>query len=447
MKPFIKRFVDKVRARSQKKNAALPGARAKNLEELRKYAEELYAFVCNSVADITNMMDDAGLDRLIDDNENLIPEVDKYPELKKLYLERASKKKELEQILYAHPEMWKSIEDDACMYYDFDDIRQKITAIRDADGKYIEELAQKFKPLKDKFGLLNPNTLFRDKDAELETTIDEATANLMNEYFYLFYLYFDALATMGDKQDKVLWDAVPQVIKDNYVQFVNDKMVQILASDDRLTECVKNFDANETDPDAHERFIRLLEKRLNADVFDKADKPLSINLVLNKQKIGVGGECRSDTGTVDLNTAYWGGRNPSVDSIIGTIKHEVFGHYANTNFSSLGLYGKLMKDFMHDIQKCTHAGLTAAMDARVVEAVSPLLKQHYVIDMPSESISKKLQNQGWNLYSIIVQDDFDLYQNTFEERSAWLLTPTHDIIGQIDRYRASHGLTPIEKSR
>lgn len=448
MKTFLKHVADKVRVRRQKKSMALHGA--KNLEELRQYAEELYAFVCNSAADITKMMDNAGFEMLIDENGHIIPEVEKYPELKKLYLERKSKKQELEQILRAHPEMWKPIEDDACMYYDFDDIRQQIEAIADSDAKYLQELAQELNPLKDKFGVLDPISVFRDKDAELNVTLDDATSNLMNKYFYLYYLYFDALATIGDKQDKVLWDAVPQAIKDSYVQFVNDKIVQILASDDRLAEYIKNFDINETDPGAHEYFIRILEKKLNAEVFDKADKPVSINTVLNKQSIGVGGRCNAHTGEVELNVAHWATCAPeqrSVDMVVGTIKHEVFGHYANWNLSSMGLYGKLMKDFMRGIQRGTHAGLTAVMDIRVIEAVSPLLKQHYLIETPSTSINRKLQKQGWGFYSTVLRDDYKLYQNTFEERSAWLLTPTHDIIGQIDRYRASHGLPAIEKSK
>ncbi len=67
--------------------------------------------------------------------------------------------------------------------------------------------------------------------------------------------------------------------------------------------------------------------------------------------------------------------------------------------------------------------------------------------MPSKIVCQNLQKNGWNCGIAMLKDDYRLYQNTFEERSAWLLTPTHDIIGQIDRYRASHGLPAIEKSK
>ena len=385
---------------------------------------------------------------MIDDNGNIIPEVEKYPELKKLYLERRNKQQELQQILYAHPEMWKPIEDDASMYYDYDDICKKIEVIQKEGAEYIQEIEEKLEPFMNKFGTLDTGAVFRDKNAKLDVALDDETASLMNEYFYLIYLYFDALATVGDKQDKVLWDAVPQVIKDKYVQFVNDKMVQMLASDDRLVECIKNFDVNETNPDAHERFIRLLEKKLNDEFFGKVGRPVSINLFLNKQNMGVGGTFNMRTGEISLNTAYWGGlQKPSVDEVVGTIKHEVLGHYANSNLSTLGLYGGRMKDFMCEIQKYTHSQMVAAIDVCVTEAVSPLLKQHYVIDAPTNNLLQDLQKNGWDCGIAMLNDDYRLYQNTFEERSAWLITPTHDIIGQIDRYRASHGLPQITKSK
>ena len=435
------------------KNAvAVPKENTKNLDELRQYAESLYHFVCDSYDPIFNMMKSCGLGALTDENENLLPEVDNYPELKKLFLERVRKRSELQKILYTHPELWRPIEDDASMYYDEDKIRQQIDAVYDDDAEYINDLRQRISQLANEFGgHIDLVSILRDKDADLGDAPSQEMADSMNEYFYLYNLWLDALATVADKQDKILWNAIPQVIKDRYVQFVNDKIVEILASDDELACYIKNFDTNQTDPDAYERFARLLERKLNSGIFKKAKKPVKIELYFNKYA-GVGGLYNDTTGKLKFNTANWGMADSDslvqdVNTVVGTIKHEIFGHYANANLSELGLYGTRMKEYMLGIQSCAHANLVAAMDVRTIVAKSPWLKQHYSISMPPQEVRQEMDKSGWKMFSTVLRDDFDLYQDCFEERSAWLLNPTHDIQRQIDDYRAKHGLCAIEKGR
>lgn len=452
MKKIWKNIFGARKMPATKNVVAVPGGNIKNLDELRQYAESLYHFVCDSCDPISNMMESCGLTALTDENGNLLPEVDNYPELKKLFLERVCKRNELQKILYTHPELWRPIEDDASMYYDEDKIRQQIDAVYDDDAKYIEGLKQRIDQLANKFGgHIDLVSILRDKDADLGDAPSQEMADSMNEYFYLYNLWLDALATVADKQDKILWNAVPQVIKDKYVQFVNEKIVEILASDDELSHYIKNFDADQTDPDSYERFARLLERKLNSGIFKNAKKPVKIELYFNKYA-GIGGLYNEATGELKFNTANWGIANAKswvqdVNTVVGTIKHEIFGHYANANLSELGLYGTSMKEYMLKIQSCAHANLMAAMDVKTIVAKSPWLKQHYSISMPPQKIRQEMDKYGWTMFSTMLRDDFDLYQDCFEERSAWLLSPTHDIQHQIDDYRAKHGLRPIEKCR
>lgn len=451
MKKFLLKKFDIFKTLGKKKSAVRAEG-AENLDELRQYAEELYNFVCDSCGKISDMMKAQGLEALVDENGNLLPEVDKYPDLKNLYLERRAKKKELNGILYSHPEMWQPIEDDASMYYNDEDVCRRIDIVTNEAQPYINELGKKRQELTQKTGVpVDVLALLRDKDIDLDVVPSKEIVDLMNENFYITNLYLDAKATMGDQQDKILWDAVPKVIKGKYVKFVNDKMVEILASDDRLVDWVKNFDVKRTDPDAHEYFIRVLERKLNSEFFDKVGCPIKINLYFNTKAMESGFYNTVDK-SVNFNTAFWaysGGKKNTCDvnNVIGVIKHEILGHYANYNLSELGLYGSYMKNFMKDVQSCTHAGLTAAADIRVLEAKSPLLKQSYLITLPEQKVIDGLVKSGWKLSYDILRDDFDLYQNTFEERSAWLITPTKNIVRQIDAYRASHGLGTAKKSR
>ncbi|MBP5485520.1 MAG: hypothetical protein J6Y07_02325 [Alphaproteobacteria bacterium] len=397
MKSMFKHILGTKKPSTVKNVVAGSGNGAKNLDKLRQYAESLYNFVCDSCGQISDMMKSCGLDVLTDGDGNLLPEVDNYPELKKLVFERLDKKKELQKILYTHPELWRPIEDDASMYYDEENICQQIDAVHDNDAKYIENLRQRIDKLAVKFGgHIDGATILMDKDADLGDAPTQEMADSMNEYFYLYNLYLDALATVADKQDKILWDAVPKVIKDKYVQFVNDKMVEILASDDELAYCVKNFDANQMDPDAYERFARLLERKLNSGIFKNAKRPIKIDLYFNKYAIE-SGLYNEMTNELKFNTANWGLANAKslvqdINIVVGNIKHEIFGHYANSNLSELGLYGTRMKEYMLGIQSCSHASLVKAMDIRTIVVKSPWLKQHYSISMPPQKFNKKWIN-------------------------------------------------------
>lgn len=452
MKKIWKNIFGARKSSASKAAVALAGEGTKKLDELRQYAESLYNFVCDSCDSISNMMESCGLSALTDEDGNLLPAVDNYPELKKLFLERVNKRKELQKILYSHPELWRPIEDDASMYYDEKNICHQIDAVYDDDAKYIEDLKQRIDQLANKLGgHTDLVSLLKDKDADLGEAPSQELSDSMNEYFYLYNLWLDALATVADKQDKILWNAVPQVIKDKYVRFVNDKVVEILASDDELAYCIKNFDVNQTDPDAYERFARLLERKLNSGIFKNAKKPVKIELYLNKYA-GVGGVYNEATGEIKFNTANWGITSDKswvqdVNTVVGTIKHEIFGHYANANLSELGLYGTRMKEYMLGIQSCSHANLVAFMDVKTIVAKSPWLKQHYSISMPPQKVRQEMDKYGWKMFSTWLRDDHDLYQDCFEERSAWLLNPTHDIERQIDDYRANHGLCAIKKGR
>ena len=452
MKKIWEKIFGARKSSANKKAFATSGGNVENLDELRQYAESLYHFVCDSCEPISNMMESCSLSALTDENGNLLPEVDNYPELKKLFLERVHKRHELQKILYSHPELWRPIEDDASMYYDEKKICQQIDAVYDNDAKYIEGLRQKIDQLANKLGgHIDFVSLLKDKDADLGDAPSQELTDTMNEYYYLYNLYIDALATVADKQDKILWNAVPKVIKDKYVQFVNDKMVEILASDDELTYCVKNFDSNQTDPDAYERFAKLLERKLNSGIFKNAKKPVKIELYLNKYA-GVGGFYNEANGEIKFNTANWGITSAKswvqdVNTVVGTIKHEIFGHYANANLSELGLYGTRMKEYMLGIQSCSHSNLVSVMDIKTIVAKSPWLKQHYSISMPPQKVRQEMDKYGWKMFSTGLRDDYDLYQDCFEERSAWLLNPTHDIERQIDDYRANHGLCAIKKGR
>ena len=452
MKKIWKNIFGARKSSASKAAVALAGEGTKKLDELRQYAESLYNFVCDSCDSISNMMESCGLSALTDEDGNLLPAVDNYPELKKLFLERVNKRKELQKILYSHPELWRPIEDDASMYYDEKNICHQIDAVYDDDAKYIEDLKQRIDQLANKLGgHTDLVSLLKDKDADLGEAPSQELSDSMNEYFYLYNLWLDALATVADKQDKILWNAVPQVIKDKYVRFVNDKVAEILASDDELSYYIKNFDVNQTDPDAYERFARLLERKLNSGIFKNAKKPVKIELYLNKYA-GVGGVYNEATGEIKFNTANWGITSDKswvqdVNTVVGTIKHEIFGHYANANLSELGLYGTRMKEYMLGIQSCSHANLVAFMDVKTIVAKSPWLKQHYSISMPPQKVRQEMDKYGWKMFSTWLRDDHDLYQDCFEERSAWLLNPTHDIERQIDDYRANHGLCAIKKGR
>ena len=452
MKKIWKNIFGARKSPASKVVVAVSGANAENLDELRQYAESLYNFVCGSCDSISNMMESCGLGALTDDNGNLLPEVDNYPELKRLFLERVNKRKELQKILYTHPELWRPIEDDASMYYDEEKIRQQIDTVYDNDAKYIEGLRQKMDQLANKLGgHIDLVSLLKDKDADLGDAPSQELTDTMNEYYYLYNLYIDALATVADKQDKILWNAVPKVIKDKYVQFVNDKMVEILASDDELAYYVKNFDPNQTDPDVYERFAKLLERKLNSGIFKNAKRPVKIELYLNKYA-GVGGLYNEATGELKFNTANWGITSAKswvqdINTVVGTIKHEIFGHYANANLSELGLYGTRMKEYMLGIQSCSHSNLVSVMDIKTIVAKSPWLKQHYSISMPPQKVRQEMDKYGWKMFSTGLRDDYDLYQDCFEERSAWLLNPTYDIERKIDDYRAKHGLCAIKKGR
>ena len=102
---------------------------------------------------------------------------------------------------------------------------------------------------------------------------------------------------------------------------------------------------------------------------------------------------------------------------------------------------------MLGIQSCSHSNLVSVMDIKTIVAKSPWLKQHYSISMPPQDVRQKMGKSGWKIFSTVLRDDFDMYQDCFEERSAWLLNPTYDIERQIDDYRTKHGLCVIEKNR
>ena len=134
MKKIWKNIFGARKSPASKVVVGVSGANAENLDELRQYAESLYHFVCDSCEPISNMMESCGLDALTDDNGNLLPEVDNYPELKKLFLERVNKRKELQKILYTHPELWRPIEDEQALIVLFPCLDRNW---RDAQERYL----------------------------------------------------------------------------------------------------------------------------------------------------------------------------------------------------------------------------------------------------------------------------------------------------------------------
>lgn len=285
----------------------------------------------------------------------------------------------------------------------------------------------------------NPDVAKLNKQIDdLEHTYSPEYETYLNEQEYVQELLKDAKKTVGDKKNVVWWDAIPDEIKEKYVGFMDEKMVQILSEDTELAMGVKNFDVVYNDPELYSNFIGTLDKKLNEYVFDPNNAHRIKMSSYDDAGSRIGG-WHSGSGGVGINRLN--SMNQSLDGTIGTVKHEVLGHHIDQAMPNYGLQGELMQDYI----KSTNKGFSkysshGNSDPDIIIAKSPILGTEFSISDASEATKKALENEGFIVYSVSDPDSYRHYRAEMTEQEAWLLTPTSNTAEKVEEnFIRKHG--------
>ena len=380
------------------------------------------------------LMKEYGINGLPADMKEREELLKKYPDLHDVYNKLYDAANEAGRITMANPWLWKPGED-VGNYYDIGAVQDRMIAIVNAEEEYTNYLDQ--------------------RNTELETKLKDSPDNqdLINEQIYNMCLIEDLLATTGDKMIDVWWNAIPRIIKEKYTKYMDDLMICALGSNELLSGVAKEYNKlkGEQKEEICAAFITVLVHDLNETVF--TDKPININVYSNHNEMRAGSNIKyNQESLVNFNVANIGKK---VDQMVGTLKHEILGHYVDDFYSNIGLQGEAMRNFVSGSNIVSYGSEIFCHGHVDVEpgfiVVSPLLKQEYQMpqlngldDEDLEEVVNILYKNGWQLAHYYGREVNRDYKNIMTERSAWLIdNQTKNVVRKIDAYRAARGLPRI----
>ncbi len=314
-------------------------------------------------------------------------------------------------------------------YPEYKNLKDKV----DSERRVLEAQSYKAQRLIEKD---NPDvqTIQKQIDELNHTYSPEYTAYL-NEKEYVDALLNDAKRTVGDKQNLVWWDAIPQDIKDKYVQYMDDTMVKSLASDPLIATYVKHWDLVKDNSSMYEDFLQMVERQLNANVFPETR---GVNITAyHDPNTTTQGYHSGYNAQVGMNTYYYKGAD--VDKTVGTLKHEILGHHIDDVAPNYGLQGETMQGFVKEnnngFARITSHGNS---DPNLVIAKSPITGTEFDVADASDATKEALRNDGWKVFETPDVDSYNKYRAEITEQAAWSITPTSNIKQKVNSYRKQH---------
>jgi hypothetical protein len=326
-------------------------------------------------------------------------------------------------------------EDRLKQYSEYNDLDAKISSER----KNLDVQSWKARKVIEKE---NPDVATLNKQIDdLDHTYSPEYEAYLNEQEYVNELLKDAKKTVGDKQNLAWWDAVPQAIKDKYVQYMDDTMIKALASDSDLSYYIKNWDYVKDNSQLYEEFLQHVERKLNTSVLPET-KGVKISTYNDPNTSTMG--YHGFGGQVGMNTHYYMGDN--VDKTVSTVKHEILGHHVDDVAPNYGLQGETMRNFISEnndgFAKLSSHGNS---DAQLTIAKSPILGTEFDVAGASDATKEALRNDGWRVFEKYDPDSYARYRAEMTEREAWLITPTSDVQDKVDAARKTFGLPEMPK--
>ena len=401
--------------------------------KLERKTEELERLVHLRLELVKILMDRYGINGLPVDEKEREELLKKYPDLHDIYNKLYGAANEAGRITIANPWLWKPGQD-AGNYYDIGAVQDRMIAIANAETEYSDYLHK--------------------RNEELEAKLKDAPDNqdLINEQNYVMDLIEDLLATIGDKMIDVWWNAIPRIIKEKYAKYMDNLMICVLGSNELLSGIVKAYDKlqNDEKEEISVAFVTVLIKDLNETVFK--DSPINLQ-VYSSHDDAVGGFnlTYGKDEAFGFNVANIG---KNIDEVVGTLKHEILGHYVDKHYTNMGLQGDAMRKFVseqlvnNNDEIFCHGCIYTEPELIVI---SPLLKQRYQLEELNELEEDKLKEvanilyqDGWKLACYYGGERDTYYKNIMTERSAWLIDKqTKNVVRKVDAYRAAHGLPRI----
>lgn len=275
----------------------------------------------------------------------------------------------------------------------------------------------------------------------IQKQINELNQNTENEIEYLNALLDDAKKTVGDKQNLVWWDAIPQEIKDKYVQYMDDKIIQILAEDPEITYYIQNWDYVKDGTKFYEDFLQDVERKLNSELFPK-NNGVSIVPYADPNDLKTG--YHADGGEIGFNTTRFQGED--IEKTVGVMKHEILGHHIDEVMPNYGLQGKTMQNAIPNFEISgnkeilSHGNTDFNNGSIITEAKSPILGTKFSISDASEATKQALRANGWEVSQTVDIDTYNRYLGEITEREAHSITPTSNVQDKVEAVRKSMGL-------
>lgn len=270
------------------------------------------------------------------------------------------------------------------------------------------------------------------KIKELENTYTPEYEDYLNEVYYAQELYDDALKTRGDKLNVEWWNAIPQEIKDKYVQAVDDNMMDILAGNEEIVKSINNWDAVKNDPDAYKNFMEKVVQEVNKQMPNGQEIRIDI---YNDPNVSTAGLNNSYLKQMEMNAHYYMGAD--VEEPVGLVKHELLGHQFDVSNPNMGLQGETMQDFVRSENYSRYAGTEKIhshgnADDRITNAVSPLTRTHYSVGDISDEAADALRDEGWAVYRQSDNDTYSRYRAEITEQAAHSVTPTTNVKSKVN---------------
>lgn len=429
---------------------------AKNRQNLREYIDKLYETHQTDLRVLSKLLKKSGLHHIYHKDGTFNTKVNDYPDIKALNDKIEKDDETLQQLFRKYPELWIPGKDDISLTYDWKKVQSEMMKIFHQEEGYLKDLLDRIDKLSEKTGQeASLGDARCSADVVLDSEIDADKAELLNEQFYLTSLYWDVVATIGDKWDNLLRKSVPKIAEKKYIKFMNDKMVELLASDETLASYISHFELVLISPDLKSDFIKRLTGKLKETFLAKSGKKLDIEII-NERLNGAHGSYSLVYKKFIYNIAYW----KSADFVIGSVKHEFMGHCLNDLIPNMGLYGEKMRNFIHNKSEALfdldffgtvpgHSMFksTLLVPTKDVCARSPLTRTDYSIQNLTDEEEDKIYDSGWEIFHCPVQSEIWEYRNGFEEHSAVVLSPTKNICKQVAAFRSKHGLSQAGKNR
>ncbi len=377
-----------------------------------------------------SMMTSHGIASLPSDENEREELLKKYPDLHKFYHDLYNNAEEISGIMINNPWLWTPGED-VGYYYDINGVQEHITNIVNSEEAYMADLQNQMDKV----------------DAKIQASSVE-NQDLINQKNFLMDLNDDVIATIGDRILDMWWNSIPRIIKEKYAKFMDGLMICALASDDVVVGLVKAYDILPGDAKtcACATLITMLVEDLNNTFFK--EHPITLEVYSNP-KDDHSGVNKGDIVKFNVDKI---GKN--VDELVGTIKHEIFGHYIDRFYPDFSLVGGTMQKFVNEnlVNVCGSVFCHGHLQTEYgLVAISPLLKQQYALNLSNNLNAKKLkklgtrlEKSGWAVAILRGKEFWESYLNIMTERSAWLIDKqTKDVVRKIDEFRAKNGLPYI----